>query len=163
MTAETLHAHVKYEPLTGLFFRIIPSRRSKAGALTGSLHKSGYLTIGILGDRYWSHVLAWLYMTGGWPDETVDHENRVRTDNRWKNLLPATYEQQAWNRGPLKNVSKKASRYIGVHRQSGTDRWVARITAKGIRHELGSFVTQEEARAAYLAAKVIHHPGAPLH
>lgn len=58
----------------------------------------GYRNIRIDGRAYRVHRLAWLWMTGEWPDPECDHINTVKNDNRWFNLRKATRGQNAANR-----------------------------------------------------------------
>jgi hypothetical protein len=80
-----------YDPLTGEFTRIIDhSSRAKAGSIAGSIISDGYRQICIFSKVYRAHRLAWLYTYGYTPTETVDHKNRIHSDNRLDNLRLAT-------------------------------------------------------------------------
>ncbi|WP_424578945.1 HNH endonuclease [Bradyrhizobium sp. USDA 241] len=105
--------------------------------------------IAVDGVRYYEHNLAWLYMTGELPPAgfTVDHEDRVRSNNRWSNLRLASDAQQNANQGARSN-SKTGFR--GVH-SNGKGRFRARIKINGKSVSLGTFDTVEEGAAAYEA------------
>ncbi|MFW4291481.1 HNH endonuclease [Salmonella enterica subsp. enterica serovar Paratyphi C] len=46
----------------------------------------GYIRIYINKKWYLAHRLAWLYVTGKWPINVIDHINRNKADNRFINL-----------------------------------------------------------------------------
>lgn len=80
----------------------------------------------------------------------VDHINHNPLDNRRSNLRICTKSENCRNRSPNK---KGKSRYKGVNRVTGCDRWQAEIATNinGLRsrYYLGSFKTQEQAALAY--------------
>ena len=47
--------------------------RIQPGKRVGSPDRDGYLYITHLKKRYALHRLAWLYVTGAWPVEQIDH------------------------------------------------------------------------------------------
>jgi len=54
--------------------------------LLEQLIKIGYIIIKINRKDYQAHRLAWLYEYGNFPKQTIDHINRIKTDNRICNL-----------------------------------------------------------------------------
>lgn len=73
------------------------------GAQAGSIHKSGYLMVGLRGiartTRYAAaHRLAWLIYYGELPKNIIDHIDGNKTNNRISNLRDATYKENAKNR-----------------------------------------------------------------
>lgn len=153
-------AALEYRPETGEFFwRHRPdshfssaahARRSnsfQAGRLAGGHDGSkGYTRIQIFGRLYGAHQLAWLYMTGEWPDQ-IDHINGDRSDNRFSNLRLATASQNNANRRGYAKSGLK-----GAHFNNTRGCWESAIRVNGKRHYLGRFSTAEEAHAAYAAA-----------
>ena len=88
---------VVYDPETGLFTwaKNVP-RHAKAGdAAGGKRHR--YWRISIGNKLYSGHQLAWLYMTGVWPDHMIDHRDGDGCNNRWANLRAATPGQNTMN------------------------------------------------------------------
>jgi hypothetical protein len=75
----------------------------------------------------------------------VDHINGNTLDNRKENLRILTPKQNAMNRTSGKNTSSK---YIGVHLNRKTNRWVSRINTNGRNIHLGTFDTEIEAAKA---------------
>lgn len=100
---------------------------------------------------YAAHRLAWLYMTGRWPDRHIDHKNLVRDDNRFENLREATPNENMHNRGVQKN---NRSGFKGVRwmPNRGPRAWQANLKQGGKQRLIGYFATAEEASAAYTAA-----------
>jgi len=146
--AETLRSLLDYDPATGVFtWRVATSYRIKIGDNAGWGNSEGYQYITILKRKYGAHRLAWVYVYGDWPlpHLCVDHINNIRTDNRICNLRLATYSQNNVNR-----PNHKGDMPRGVHRYN--NKFVAKIKIKGKTTRLGSYVTAEEAHAAYCEA-----------
>ena len=157
ITAERLRELVHYDPETGLFTQVAVRKGWKAGRIIGRrMSRCGYIRIGIDMNRYLAHRLAWLYMTGEWPPDQIDHVNGDRADNRWSNLREATSAQNGQNSRPrngkfnLKGVAKSLDHWRAKP-------FSARIKAHGKVHYLGRFATPEEAHAAYVAGAYKYH------
>src|SRR5215467_8628570 len=90
-----------YDFETGRFTWRVKRTRVTVGDLAGCLDAGRY-KIRISGRNYWAHRLAFLWMTGEWPQGEVDHKNGNPTDNRWSNLRDATRPQNQHNRGVRK-------------------------------------------------------------
>lgn len=147
LSAERVRQMLSYEAETGVFTWVaLSGRRAKIGDRAGSFNKSiGYRVIGIDGARYYEHRLAWLWVTGSWPDNDIDHINCDKSDNRWTNLRGATMAQNIANIGSWRH---NTSGLKGAHWSKAAQRWSSRI---GARH-LGLFDTREEAHEAYVKA-----------
>lgn len=161
LTPEMVREILIYCPLTGSFkWRATRGQRAKAGQSAGRVEKStGYVRIGIDGKDHMAHRLAWAYMLGRWPENLVDHENRVRSDNRWINLRPATYAQNNQNRTAVVVASSglKGAFLDKRAKKPGSKRWVSSIQVNGKPIHLGNFHTAEEAHQAYVAAAKKYH------
>src|SRR6266853_1485048 len=138
LSAEKLRAILNYDPLSGTF------RRN--GSIAGYLNY-GRLVIKINQRAYFAHRLAWLYMTGEWPEHDVDHINLIKNDNRWSNLRAATRSQNCGNQRVRRN---NFSGLKGAYRHP-TAGWTSHIRVNGKLHGLGSFATAEADHAAYAA------------
>ncbi len=145
-----------YDPATGMFRWRVKRHRVKAGTVAGCLHGTGYVVISADGQIYLAHRLAWLWMTGKWPSDDIDHANLDRSDNRWSNLREATRSQNRAN-APIHAHNKV--RLKGVYRAPAKlDKpFRAEIRKDGKRYFLGYFKTKEEAHAAYGAAATSLH------
>lgn len=159
LTAEHLREVLEYDPETGVFrWRVAAGRwgRIPAGTVAGSVSKvHGYIHIHLDGVVQNAHRLAWLYTTGEWPKDQIDHVNRDRADNRFCNLREATTAQNMENK---RRYRSNTSGHPGVHWRSFCGLWQARIGIAGKRVSLGHWPTVEEAAAAYVAAKAQMHP-----
>lgn len=112
------------------------------GRVAGSENGKGYVRIFVFGRRYLAHRLAWLMVHGEWPQEQIDHVNRIRSDNRIKNIRQATSQMNAQNKGV---TSRSKSGVRGVCWVRGKRRWLANIMVDGKRHHLGYFESKDEA------------------
>jgi hypothetical protein len=94
-----LRALLDYDPDTGVFtWRNPRTYWHKVGDVAGSVNGRGYRILGICGRYYAEHRLAWFYVHGAWPTHTIDHINRVRTDNRIANLRDVTMRENNLNK-----------------------------------------------------------------
>jgi citrate synthase len=92
LTAEELRRVLHYDPDTGIFtWKVTLSNRNPAGKKAGCIDHYGYIMMSIHGKRYKAHRLAWLYMTGAWPTNQIDHKFNNRSDNRFSELREADY------------------------------------------------------------------------
>lgn len=154
LTYERLRELFHYDPATGLFTRLVRQGHTHPGEIAGGLSEKGYVRIYIDGRKYRAHRLAWLYVTGEWPENEIDHKNTDRSDNRWDNLRPATGAENSRNR---RTPSNNTSGFKGVFWQKREKRWHAVIDLNGKRVVLGRFLTVEEAHAAYARAAQEHY------
>ena len=148
ITCEELKKLVDYNPDTGEMCWRVNCPRTRIGDVVGR-DDDGYRRCKLNGRNYYVHRLAWLYMTGSWPTEYVDHRNGVRSDNTWSNLREASREENGRNRSMARS---NKSGYKGVQRRG--KRWVARIGGRqGVGQEvIGWFHSPEEAAKAYETA-----------
>lgn len=139
---------LKYNKRTGVFTWRNDRLGHPSGTVAGSLC-CGYIQIGLCGQSYLAHRLAWLYVYGAWPNGCIDHKNGLRKDNRIVNLRDVSHCGNMQNlRGPMSN--NKAG-LMGVRFTKG--KWQAEIRTAGVRRYLGRFVTAAAAHAAYISAK----------
>jgi hypothetical protein len=103
LSAKRLRRVLSYAPATGIFrWKVSASSRAPVGAIAGAKNGRGYHQIRIGGRPYSASRLAWLYMTGKWPNSEISYINGKRSDTRWANLREATSLQ---NRTRLKRNS----------------------------------------------------------
>lgn len=154
LTADRLRQVLRYEPRTGLFFWVEPAPKRVVGGVAGYTTKGAhpYVRIGVDGKHYLGHRLAWLYMTGAWPEAEIDHRNRIKSDNRWHNLREATHKQNAENQ-PSRLGTRSGVR--GVYLQPN-GRYQAYISHHGKRIHLGRHDTLTAAKRARRAAERQH-------
>lgn len=120
------------------------------GRLLVLVPDNGYQVVSLgYGDRSFVHVLVAATFIGKPPKGTeIDHENRVRSDNRVENLryIPHRHNQHnAAKHG--RNGNPPASRFKGVTRQR--NRWRAAISSKGRLRYIGAFDDERDAAMAY--------------
>lgn len=151
LTQARLKELLHYNPRTGEFvWRVTVASKAQAGMRAGSTNSDGHRQIKVDKSFYYAHRLAWLYMTGVFPKTEIDHENRKRDDNRWRNLREATPGEQRRNargRGGITGVK-------GVYLTT-KGRYRACITHDGIFRHLGVFEDIEAATRERQAAEVI--------
>lgn len=161
LTQERLKELLHYDPETGVFTRLYGNECWK-GKAAGGKDEKGYVRVRLYGAKYRAHRLAWLYMTGSWPKNQIDHINRIKHDNRIDNLRDVNNSQNKQNN--FKARSDNKSGFLGVcsHQKKMGMRYNAVITSNGVSTNLGWYGTPEEAHQAYLEAKIKHHEGCTI-
>src|SRR5215468_8830726 len=90
LTAKRLRKVLRYAPRTGIFrWKVSAGSRAPAGAIPGAKNGRGYHQIRIGGRPYSASRLAWLYMTGKWPNSEISSLHSKLSGQRWANLQQA--------------------------------------------------------------------------
>jgi len=155
LTHERLRELLRYDPATGVFmWRRSPRYQIEAGDRAGCEHggEQPWRDIYIDGLAYRESRLAWLYMTGEWPQLEIDHRNRNPLDSSWANLRLAT-STQIKVKQKLRRDNKTG--FKGVHRRG--DRFYARTRIKGKYEHLGMFDTAKAAHERYQQVRILLH------
>lgn len=155
MTLDELKSNLMYDPERGVFTRLKTHRAVKAGDIAGSKDttRNGAIRVGVGGEYYDAHRLAWFYMTGHLPtkSEEVDHIDHDPSNNKWDNLRLV---DKLTNMHNLPKYCNNTSGKAGVTYRKDRDRYRARIMVQGKSIHLGNFKTFKEACAAQDHAKV---------
>jgi hypothetical protein len=140
---EKLKKSLSYDPVTGIITWRCAIGRAKSGGIAGGVNIKGYLMVGFHGKKYLAHRLAWLLMTGDWPDGMIDHKNLNKLDNQFDNLRIASPAQNRANQKAMGKLPKG----VTLHR---TGKYQAQIMIGPKNRYLGLFAAPEEAHAAYV-------------
>ena len=108
-----------------------------------------YNKLNLDGRKYKAHRVAWLFMTGSWPNGEIDHINRDGMDNRFSNLRDVPKSDNMRNASIKKN---NKSGVKGVYWRKDISKWVANgcSVIDGISRKvyLGAYTSIEAASAA---------------
>lgn len=156
LTQAWLKELLHYDPATGVFTWRVQRGNRASGSVGGAPNNAGYIQLRVDKCNYLAHRLAFLYMTGAWPEHEIDHINGVRNDNRWANLRDVSRQQNAHNIGTP--PSSNTSGLLGASWVKTRACWRATIGLNMRTRTIGFFPTAEQAHAAYLKAKDELHP-----
>lgn len=122
MTDVILKSYLNYEPLTGHFtWRIKHCSKVIVGQRAGSTSPYGHRVIHLFGCVYPEHRLAWLYMTGSFPKEFLDHIDHDEHNNAFSNLREVSYKENNMNSSLRKdNNSGEVGIYTNQRKHSNT-------------------------------------------
>lgn len=156
LTQARLKEVLNYAPETGVFTWLVAlSGCVHIGEVAGTSTTLRHWVIGIDFKRYSAHRLAFLYMTGKWPEQEVNHANGDKSDNRWGNLRPASHGKCMHAAKVLHPRNTSGFKGVSFNREMGN--WVAGICINSERIHLGYYLRAERAAAAYDKAAIEHY------
>lgn len=161
ITQEQLKEYFEYAPDTGVFTRrklMRMDNKNKVGDIAGTKDSYGYVQMRVMNKLCLAHRLAFLYMTGEWPTQEVDHINRRRDDNRWENLrLAPSRTAQCQNISPRNGSKVKSNTGIpGVNYVPRSKSFHVCMAINGKRTYLGSFDNLLDACARRKSMELVH-------
>jgi hypothetical protein len=159
LTQAKLKEILHYNPETGIFTWIkknstgndLRGNKNQIGKQCTCLDVNGYVQINAFGKVNKAHRLAWLYMTGQMPEYQIDHINHIRNNNKWVNLRVVNNHENHLNR-PMQRNNKTG--FVGVFFNKKTKKYIASITFKGKKINLGCYSEFENAVAARKKANI---------
>lgn len=150
ITQEKLSQNLDYNPETGIFRWKISIGAVKKGDIAGYKRLDGYCAIKIERKTYKAHRLAWLYVYGYFPENEIDHINRIKNDNRICNLREVSHQCNMRNSKKPKN---NTSGVKGISWYKKIQKWEARIKINRKTKHLGKYKDFDDAVCARLAAE----------
>jgi len=159
LTQERLKELLTYKE-DGMFINNFTRGRAKKHSIAGSFvkaspgHGLGYFKIMLDGKLYATHHLVWLYHTGTFPTDCIDHTDRDTTNNKISNLREATRSQNGFNRNLSSN---NKSGYNGLHWCNTHNRWISQIRVMGVVVSKGYFKNKTLAIKKHIEESKRHH------
>jgi len=136
LTQERLKQLLDYDFETG-FFKWKKSRGgNKTGDFAGSLDSHGYFQITVNKKPYLASRLVFLWVDGYWPENEIDHIDRIPTNNKRKNLREVS---KSCNMRNCRIGKNNKSGIKGVYFSNGHGKWRASISVFCKRYSLGYF------------------------
>lgn len=148
-----------YCPDTGEFswLKNNNSNSIKIGDKVGFVKKTRtgniYMSTSIHQSEYLLHRLAWLYITGEFPKNNIDHINGCGTDNRFINLRDVDQSENNRNKKLFVTNSSGISGVVWVRR---INKWFAGIHVNSKQKSLGYFDNIFDAACARKIAESLH-------
>ena len=134
----------------------IETKKEKWSKVSFYDNGNGYLICGLtlnkVNHKFYQHRMVWYAHNQYWDiwdtsrDNSIDHINQNKKDNRIANLRKATHSENK------QNVNHK-----GCYFDKRSNKWRARIQLNGKQIYIGLYDTYEEGHEAYLAKKRILH------
>jgi hypothetical protein len=148
-----LKSQLRYNKATGQFAWITDkhNQTQKLNPIAGTVMNHGYVRIVINGNGYLAHRLAWMYVTGKWPINRIDHKDTNRSNNSWKNLSEVTNRENCQN----KKTHRLDGKLLGANWDRFRNTWYSEIFINGKTVHLGRFPKKELAHASYM--KALHY------
>lgn len=159
LSLNRVRALLAYDRKTGRLMWKVSHGNRRAGQVAGSRHSQGYVQVRLDGHVVLAHRLIVFVVKGEWPEHEVDHRDGKRTNNRWRNLRPATSGENKQN-ACIRRDSRSGLLGVGWH--SSRQEWRARIRVNNREKHLGWFKSRLSAHRAYLKAKREMHLFQPI-
>lgn len=141
-----LASFAAYDAETGEFIAVRQRRvdSPKVGQSIGTKFGNGkYLCVRIAGEHYALHTLAWLWMTGSFPQYEIDHCDGNGCNNAWVNLRDVPHSV---NRQNSKKYASNKSGITGVRWDKWYGMWKAEVRVRGKTYDLGHYASAENAK-----------------
>lgn len=156
ITQECLRRLISYCPHTGLFIWKTTGKgrsldRTCGHVWTNRENGKNYHKIKVCRKEYFAHRLAFLYMTGCFPDGEVDHKDGNGLNNKWDNLRDVTTQENGKNR---RLNARNKSGHLGVRWEPDRNKYRATIRVDKHLVYLGQFSDLESAIAVRKAAEI---------
>lgn len=152
ITQDEIKKQLSYDPDTGdITRRTSTAKCVKVGDIAGWVENTGYRRIMVSGVTLQAHRIVWIYMTGSWPVDQIDHINGDRSDNRFSNLREVNNSDNSKNQ---KVRVDNESGIAGVRFRKDCGKWQARVSVNGNRVSLGHFDDIKSAELARLEANI---------
>jgi len=160
LTQARLRALLEYDQTEGVFRWLVYYGGLTVGSAAGTMNTNGYMVIGIGGQKYRTHRLAWLYTHGVWPTDTIDHMDCDRTNNRISNLraVPHCINMQNMRQATKANALGE----LGVYWSNKRKGYMASVSLNNKKKRRGPYKTQARASLAYIDMKRSLHVGCTL-
>lgn len=156
LTQKQLKELLNYNFNTGIFtWNKYRSHNARKNSVAGSLTSHKYISIVIFNKPYSAHRLAFLYMTGKFPTNQVDHINHIRDDNKWENLRETTHFENQKNRSLS---PKNTSGICGVikYKRTSENKWCSQIKVNQRCIHLGYYTEIWDAICSRKSAEYLH-------
>ena len=146
--AQSVIKSLAYDEETGILTWKIKKNGIRKNRVAGTMFtcertKTQYLRIRVNGKAYMAHRIAWLIITGEWPESLLDHINGNGLDNRKENLREVSIATNAKN---ARLSSRNTTGTTGVY--CINNQWKAFVRVDYRLIPLGSFQTKADAIAA---------------
>jgi hypothetical protein len=124
--------------------------KKSAGKPAGRSEPKGYLCVKMRIDGHpicpSVHRIVWAMHHGKWPEHTIDHIDRNKSNNRIENLRDVTMSENLMNRGHANSTG-----ISGVHRNH--DKYSSQLRIGDRYVHLGTFENTDDAHRARLIAE----------
>ena len=154
ITQEELKHLIHYDPETGVFTNTTNRRYATPGKTSGTIDANGYRVISINCEKFYGHRLAWLYMIGEIPENSIDHIDGNPSNNKWDNLRHSEHKENIRNCKISKN---NKSGYKGVFWDKQAQKYIAKIKVNYKNIYLGRSSCPKEAHKMYCEAADKYH------
>lgn len=154
LSHDELISLLAYDHINGKFYWVNGNKRVKKNGIAGHKMSDGYIRIIINGIQYKAHRLSWFYMTKEWPKSQIDHINRNKSDNSWKNLRCVSGSENMTNTGIR---SDNTSGTKGVYWHKTKNRWIVQITINKRKLQIGRYKDFELASLVSEEARIKYH------
>lgn len=128
-----------------LFSKINKKNGMHVGDKIGCLGSRGYMQTTIWNEFYTIHRLIWFWHNGYFPENDIDHINRIKLDNRIENLREAT---RSCNMRNKRILDRNKSGITGVAWLKNRKKWRALIKTNDKPYYIGEYSNIDNAVCA---------------